>query len=96
MRCRGPPESAPVLIEPDEPVRLRIFVDRSVVEVFVNERQCVASRVYPGREDSIGVSLLSRGQESELLSLDLLADEKHLRIEAARDETALALLHVSS
>ena len=65
-----PPESAPVFIEDDEPVRLRIFVDRSVVEVFVNERQCVAVRVYPGREDSRGVSLLSRGQEAELLSLD--------------------------
>ena len=65
-----PPESAPVLIEPDEPVRLRIFVDRSVVEVYVNERQCVAVRVYPGREDSTGVSLLSVGQQTELLSLD--------------------------
>ena len=65
-----PPESAPVFIEADEPVRLRIFVDRSVVEVFVNERQCVAARVYPGREDSTGVSLRSQGQESELLSLD--------------------------
>ncbi|MXY12858.1 MAG: hypothetical protein F4Y46_02310, partial [Chloroflexi bacterium] len=65
-----PPESAPVHIEPDEPIRLRIFVDRSVVEVFVNEKQCVAVRVYPGREDSTGVSVLSQGQQSELLSLD--------------------------
>ena len=65
-----PPESAPVLIESGEPVQLRIFVDRSVVEVFVNGRQCVAVRVYPGRRDSTGVSLISRGQESEVLSLD--------------------------
>ena len=65
-----PPESAPVLIEHDEPVRLRIFVDRSVVEVFVNERQCVAVRVYPGRKDSTGISVMSAGQQSELLSLD--------------------------
>ncbi|MDE2936826.1 MAG: glycoside hydrolase family 32 protein [Chloroflexota bacterium] len=65
-----PPESAPVHIEPDELIRLRIFVDRSVVEVFVNEKQCVAVRVYPGREDSTGVSVLSQGQQSELLSLD--------------------------
>ena len=65
-----PPESAPVLIEPGEPVRLRIFVDRSVVEVFVNGRQCVAVRVYPGRPDSRGVSLISRGQESPVHSLD--------------------------
>ena len=27
-------------------------------------------RVYPGRPDSTGVSLMSRGQDSELLSLD--------------------------
>jgi beta-fructofuranosidase len=65
-----PPEAAPVFIGTDETVQLRIFVDRSVVEVFVNGRQCVAVRVYPGRTDSTGVSLLSRGQESELLSLD--------------------------
>ncbi|MCY3945153.1 MAG: glycoside hydrolase family 32 protein [Anaerolineaceae bacterium] len=65
-----PPESAPVFIEPGEPVRLRIFVDRSIVEVFVNDRQCLALRVYPGRADSTGVSLLSRGQDAELLALD--------------------------
>ena len=65
-----PPESAPVLVEPGEILELRIFVDRSVVEVFVNDRQCVAARVYPGRQDSIGVSLLSRGRETEVLSVD--------------------------
>ena len=65
-----PPESAPILIEPGEPVQLRIFVDRSVVEVFVNGWQCVAVRVYPGRPDSKGVSLISGGQESIVLSVD--------------------------
>ncbi|MBV7338057.1 glycoside hydrolase family 32 protein [Chloroflexi bacterium TSY] len=65
-----PPESAPVFIENGEPLQLRVFVDRSVVEVFANGRQCVAVRVYPGCEDSTGVSLLSQGQEAELLSFD--------------------------
>ncbi|MGI9334153.1 MAG: GH32 C-terminal domain-containing protein, partial [Gammaproteobacteria bacterium] len=65
-----PPESAPVEIAPDESVQLRVFVDRSVVEVFVNGRQCVAVRVYPGRQDSRGVSLLSRGRESTVHSVD--------------------------
>jgi beta-fructofuranosidase len=64
------PETAPVFIGPDEPLKLRVFIDRSVVEVFVNGKQCVAMRVYPGREDSIGVSLRSQGQDSELKSLD--------------------------
>jgi beta-fructofuranosidase len=45
-------------------------VDKSVVEVFVNGRQCVAVRVYPDRADSSGVSLRSQGQDSVLTSLD--------------------------
>ena len=64
------PETAPVHIAPDEPLKLRIFVDKSVVEVFVNGKQCVALRVYPGREDSTGVSLRSQGQSSTLTALD--------------------------
>ena len=64
------PETGPVLLEPDEPLKLRVFVDKSVVEVFVNGRQCVAMRVYPGREDSIFVSLRAQGQDAVLNSLD--------------------------
>lgn len=64
------PETAPVFIEEGEALKLRVFVDKSVVEVFINGRQCVAMRVYPGRDDSIGVSFLSQGQNSMLLSLD--------------------------
>jgi beta-fructofuranosidase len=41
-----------------------------VLEVFVNGTQCVAVRVYPGREDSVGVSLRSQGQDAVLKSLD--------------------------
>jgi len=57
-------ETAPVLVDPDEPLRLRVFLDRSVVEVFVNDRVCLAVRIYPSREDSRGVSLYSRGMGS--------------------------------
>ena len=52
MRVRGRRETAPVFIEPDEPLKLRVFIDKSVVKVFVNGKQCVAMRVYPGSEDS--------------------------------------------
>ena len=64
------PETAPFLLNPGETVKLRIFVDKSVVEVFVNGRQCVAMRVYPGRDDSMGVSIRAQGQDAELKSLD--------------------------
>ena len=59
-----------MLVNLDERLQLRVYVDKSVVEVFVNGKQCVAVRVYPGREDSVGVSLRSQGQDSELIFLD--------------------------
>ena len=53
-----------------EPLKLRVFIDRSVVEVFVNGRQYLAMRVYPGRQDSVGVSVHAQGQDAVLKSLD--------------------------
>jgi beta-fructofuranosidase len=67
--CR-PPETAQVELDADEPLKLRVFIDRSIVEVFINGRQCVSARVYPVREDSIGVSLRSMGRDAKLKSLD--------------------------
>ena len=64
------PETAPVILTPGETLKLRVFVDKSVVEVFANDQQCVAARVYPDRADSVGVSLRAQGQSAELLSLD--------------------------
>ncbi len=64
------PETAQVFIDKRQPLKLRVFVDRSVVEVFVNGRQCVGLRVYPGREDSVGVSLRAQGRDALLESLD--------------------------
>jgi len=65
------PETATVAMELDEPLKLRVFVDRSSVEVFVNGKQCLAVRVYPGREDSLGVSLRSKAQDAMLKRLDV-------------------------
>jgi beta-fructofuranosidase len=65
-----PPETAPVLLAPEEKLKLRVFIDKSIVEVFVNGKQCVAARVFPGRDDSIGISFRSQGNESEIISLD--------------------------
>jgi len=54
VRCRAP-ETAPVYLAPGEPLKLRVFLDKSVVEVFANGRQCAAVRVYPSLADSVGV-----------------------------------------
>ncbi|HVL24384.1 MAG TPA: glycoside hydrolase family 32 protein [Thermomicrobiales bacterium] len=42
----------------DEAVRLRVFVDRSVVEVFLNDRVAISGRVYPTLPDSLGVRVV--------------------------------------
>lgn len=68
VRSRAP-ETGPIVIEEDEPLELRVFLDRSVVEVFINGKQCVAARVYPDREDSLGLSFRSQGVDSTLTSL---------------------------
>ena len=64
------PETADVFVPANEPLKLRVFVDRSVVEVFANGRQYAAVRVYPSRTDSVGVSLRSQGTETQVRSLD--------------------------
>jgi beta-fructofuranosidase len=64
------PETGPVPMDKYEPLKLRVFLDRSSIEAFVNGKQCVATRVYPKREDSIGVSLRSQGKDSRLTQLD--------------------------
>lgn len=65
-----PPEVGPLRLEEDEPLELRIFLDRSCIEVFANGRQCLTLRVYPDREDSRGVSVFARGGSALLSSLE--------------------------
>lgn len=54
-------EAGPLAIEKGELLRLRVFVDKSIVEVFANGRQAVMRRIYPSRDDSLGVSLVAEG-----------------------------------
>ena len=64
------PEIGPLTFADNQPVRLRVFIDRSIVEVFANDTQCLTLRMYPQREDSRGVSVFARGNDAQLLSLD--------------------------
>ena len=40
-------EKAPLVLKEKEYLELKIFVDRSIVEVFANDRQAIARRIYP-------------------------------------------------
>jgi beta-fructofuranosidase len=63
-------EAAPFQLKKGERLKLRIFVDKSVVEVFANSRQAVMRRIYPSRSDSVGVRLFSNGGDSEVRTLE--------------------------
>jgi sucrose-6-phosphate hydrolase SacC (GH32 family) len=54
-------EAGPFELKQGETLTLRVFVDKSVVEAFANDRQAVMRRIYPTRADSLGVSLFSQG-----------------------------------
>ncbi len=55
----------------DSPLRLHIFLDRSTLEIFINERLFFASRIYPTRADSLGVALHATSGRAALRSLDV-------------------------
>ena len=60
VRCRSP-ERVQVSTSDDHRISLRVFVDRSVVEVFINDEKCVAARVYPDQRSSNGIAIGARG-----------------------------------
>lgn len=63
-------EAGPLDLRLGERLKLRIFVDRSVVEVFANDgRQALARRIYPARQDSVGVRLFAEGGSARAVSL---------------------------
>ena len=63
-------QEGPLTLADGEPLHLRIFIDRSVVEVFANNRQCLTKRIYPSREDSIGVRGFANKKDSTIKILN--------------------------
>ena len=62
-------QRAPFRLGEGERLQLRVFLDRSILEVFANSRLCLTQRIYPSRVDSLGVNLFSKGGEAQVMSL---------------------------
>ena len=58
----------PLELKNGEPLVLRIFVDKSIVEVFANDRQAIGRMVYPTLGGK-GISLFSEGGNIEATSV---------------------------
>ncbi len=61
----------PLALRTGEPLELRVFVDRSVVEVFANGRAAVTERAYPSRPDSVGVRIAAAGDGAAMTRLNV-------------------------
>lgn len=55
-----PVERAPLTLRPGEKLRLNLFVDGCVIEVFANDRQAICRRSYTDRTPSYSVRLLGK------------------------------------
>lgn len=53
-------QTAPFQLDPAESLKLRIYVDKSILEVYANGRQCITQRIYPTRADSQGTAVFSQ------------------------------------
>jgi beta-fructofuranosidase len=53
-------QRAPLLLKKGESLRLDVFVDKSIIEVFANGRQCVTQRVYPSLSNSTLCKVFSK------------------------------------
>jgi beta-fructofuranosidase len=67
----GAEREAPVSLDRDGRLHLRIFLDRSVVEIFANVTTCLAGRLYPLRPDSLGLDVFCTAGMARLVRLDV-------------------------
>jgi beta-fructofuranosidase len=51
-------------------LHVHLFVDRSIVEVYLNGWACLTARMYPTLNTSLGVELFSTGGDIRVMSLD--------------------------
>lgn len=65
------PQSGVVALDDGEPLILHIFLDRSIIEIFANGRECLTSRIYPTRDDSLGIDLFAHSGDVALKRMDV-------------------------
>jgi len=64
-----PPEMTEYEMGEDGITTIRIFLDRSVVEAFADERTALSVRAFPTLDSSTHIKFLSRGSESRIIDM---------------------------
>ncbi len=70
-----PKGTVSTLFQPVEgqPLDLHIFLDGSVLEVFINEEKALSTRIYPENAESVELDLFTQGGTANIQSLDIWA-----------------------
>jgi beta-fructofuranosidase len=63
-------QSGPFQLGRGENLRLHVFLDGSVIEIFANDRFCLTARVYPAGPRSTGVALYSSDNKATMASFE--------------------------
>ena len=56
---------------PGERIRLHVFIDESIIELFVNDAVTLTGRIYPTRTDSLGIAAFALGGAAEFEAIDI-------------------------
>jgi beta-fructofuranosidase len=87
------PDFGPFHLLPNEDLRIRIFVDNSILEVYANDRFALTSRFYPSLEDSIGVSYDFSGFDEDRVRFECWKSLKNAWPARGTIESSLEELH---
>ena len=63
-------QEAPFQLKQGETLKLRIFIDKSVLEIFANGRQSLTQRIYPSRADSKKIRLFTKGGKGKAINVE--------------------------
>ncbi len=59
-----------------KPVKFQIFIDHSIIDVFINDAAAFSSRIYPTKADSKGIQLSSVGGTSVFSNVEVYSLDK--------------------
>jgi len=65
-----PTLEAPFKLKTGETLKLRVFLDKCMLEVFANDRQCITQQIFPQSADALGVKLCAEGGDVSVMSVD--------------------------
>ena len=66
-RVRSQDVKGQLILDTGEPLRLRVLLDASVLEVYANERLCLSTRLYPTQAESVLGSVFVEGKATAVV-----------------------------